>query len=490
MIACDHRELDITGADLSIRQVVEVARHGRKVALPRQAVGRMTRAREIFDAALRRGEKIYGASTSVGPKTTSTIDTGSAREFNRRLLRTHNVACGPVAGADAARATMLVVLNAMASGRVAVRPRLAERIVDALNLGTSFDLHVRGSMGQGDMAPLSDLAIHLFDDEEMVPGEALALLNSSAFSTGSAALALFDLDHYFRLSTLAAALSMEGYAANPSIVSEIALESRPSAGAGRHGGELRAYLKGSYLHEASGPRNLQDPLCFRSIPIVHGAAADALEFAMRQASLELNASQGNPVVSIERGGLAAVANFDSASLCLALDIARLSMAPVVTSSAERVAKLVDVTWSGLPVGLIAEDGIGAPGFNGYAMYQKSIVSEARLLTAPLVGELASSSHSNGVLDRTSMAGLGARRAAELAELFASIVGIELLVAAQAVDLRARRPLAPATTRLHALVRTAVPFAAAGDRPPRMEKLLAQIGPDNADLDRLMGEGAA
>jgi histidine ammonia-lyase len=481
--------VEIAGADLTIAQIVEVARLGRAVALPRPVLDRIAQARELFDAALRRGDRIYGASTSVGPKTTSVIDIASAREFNRRLLRTHNVGHGPTAAPDVVRATMLVALNAMASGRVAVRPLLAQRLADALNQGTLFDLHVRGSMGQGDMAPLSEMAIHLFGEEDLVPGEALALLNSSALSTGAAALALADLQHFFHLSTLAGALSMEGFAANPSIVSEIALESRPFRGAKRHGRALRSYLEGSYLFASGGPRNHQDPLCFRSLPIVHGVADDSLEFAMQQVSLELNSSQGNPVISLERGGLAAVANFDSVSLCMALDVARLAMAPVVTSSAERVAKLVDATWSGLPVGLIVEDGVGAPGFNGYAMYHKSIASEARLLTAPLAGELASSSHSNSVLDRTSMAGLAARRTAELAELFASIVGIELLVAAQAVDMRARRPLGAATARLHGLVRSAVPFAAAGDRPPKVDPLLARIGSEQTDLIRLMREGA-
>ncbi len=87
-----------------------------------------------------------------------------------------------------------------------------------------------------------------------------------------------------------------------------------------------------------------------------------------------------------------------------------------------------------------EDGVGLPGFNGIGQFHKSITSEARLLVAPVVTDLPSSSHSNGNMDRVSMAGLAARRAAELATLCRSIFALELLVAAQAVDLRKVTPL--------------------------------------------------
>ncbi|RXT55990.1 hypothetical protein B6S44_07860 [Bosea sp. Tri-44] len=480
--------VDITGFDLTIDEIVRVSRQKTPVSVTPDAVERMEAARAIVDEAVARGDKVYGVTTSVGAKTGVPLAPERIGEFNRRLLLTHNVAHGPLASPEAVRAMMLVLLNSMASGRLGVRPLLAERLTAALNADRQIDVHIWGSMGQSDMAPITDLALALYGDIELQAGEALALLNSSSLALGTAALAMADLQRSLDLWSLVAALSMEGFAANPSIVSEAALRSRPFAGLKRHGARIRHYLDGSYLFTKGGPRHLQDPLSFRSLPLLHGTAADSLGFAYRQVETEFRSSQNNPIVSLEDRSLVSVANFDTVSLSMALDIARLAFAPVVTASAERVAKLVDSFWSGLTVGLIEEDGVGLPGFNGLAQFHKAITSEARLATAPVVHELASSSHSNGNLDRAGMAGLAARKTAEVASLCRSIAAIELLVAAQAVDIRKATPLGSVTSKLHTLVREVIPFAAAGDRVPHLDPLLQHLEERNSDVQRMIELG--
>jgi len=477
--------VEVTGCDLSLADIVAVARQGAGVRIATAAIDKLARGREVLVAAAARGERIYGVTTSVGPKTSSVISAADAAEFNRRLLQVHNAGHGPLAEPEVVRATLLVLLNSLASGRTGVRPLVAQVIADAINSKRAIEMHVWGSMGQSDMSSMADLAIALFEDIELQAGEALALVNASAMAIAQAALSVVDLDRLLHFSTLVSALSMEGYAANPSIVSDIALRSRPLPGLTAHGLAIRRHLAQSYLLQPGAARNHQDPLCFRSLPMLQGVAHDNLAFARGQVEQELNASQGNPVFSLEDGGLAAVANFDMVSLCMALDVARLGFAPLLTSSTERVAKLVDLTWSGLAAGLIEEDGIGAPGFNGVALFHKAITSEARLLAAPLSGELASSSHSNGVMDRASLAALGARRALELARIGRSIVTMELLVAAQAAELRGRTPLGRSTGRLLAYVREALPFAAAGQRPPNVQPLLDHIAAKPALLDELL-----
>lgn len=481
-------QVAITGFDLTIDQLAQIAREKVPVAVRADAVERMKAARAVVDNAVARGEKVYGVTTSVGAKTGVPLAPDRIGEFNRRLLLTHNVAHGPLAPHEAVRAMMLVLLNSMASGRLGVRPLLAERLAAALNEDRAIDVHIWGSMGQSDMAPITDLALALYGDLELQAGEALAMLNSSALALGTAALAMADLRDVLDQWSLIAALSMEGFAANPSIVSNAALQSRPFAGLKRHGERIRGYLAGSYLFVKGGPRHLQDPLSFRSLPLLHGTAADSMAFAYGQVEAELSASQNNPIVSIEEQALVSVANFDTVSLSMALDIARLGFAPVMTSSAERVAKQVDSFWSGLTVGLIEEDGVGLPGFNGLAQFHKAITSEARLATAPVVHELASSSHSNGNLDRAGMAGLAARKTGEVASLCRSIAAIELMVAAQAVEIRKATPLGAVTGKLHALVREAVPFAAAGDRVPHLDPLLRHLG-ERRDVIQAMLEPA-
>ena len=482
--------VDISGQGLTPAEVVQVARSGARVALTREAVDRIGSARAVVDEVVHKGEKIYGVTSSVGAKTGTMLAPDKIPEFNRRLLLTHNMGHGPLASHETARAMMVVLLNSMATGYLGVRPVMADRLVEALNGDRQVDVHLWGSMGQSDMSPIADLALELYKDHEFAAGEALALLNSSALSIGTAALAFHDLERMLDLATLAGAFSMEGFAANPSIVSEAALNSRPFDGVLRHGRAIRAYLDGSYLMQPGGPRHLQDPLSFRSLPLIHGTAADSFAFAGRQLAIELGASQNNPIVAIEQRQLVSVANFDMVALAMALDIARLAMVPVVTSSTERLAKQADSFWSGLSVGLIEEDGVGLPGFNGLAQFHKSITSEARLLGAPVVSELASSSHSNGNLDRASMAGLAARRTAEMATLCRSIFGMELMVAAQAIEMRKASPLGTVTGRLFAFVREGVPYAGAGQRVPHAGAFLDHLAANEAEIDRLIEAGMA
>ncbi|WP_293795782.1 aromatic amino acid ammonia-lyase [uncultured Bosea sp.] len=482
--------VEITGRNLDPAGIVRVSRFRVRVALAREAMECIGRAREVVDEVVRKGEKIYGVTSSVGAKTGTMLAPDRIPEFNRRLLLTHNMGHGPLASHETVRAMMVVLLNSMATGYLGVRPVMAEMLVEALNTDRRIDVHLWGSMGQSDMSPIADLALELYKDHDFAAGEALALLNSSALSIGTAALAFHDLARMLDFATLAGAFSMEGFAANPSIVSEAALNSRPFDGVLRHGRAIRTYLTGSYLMQPGGPRHLQDPLSFRSLPLIHGNAADSLAFAGRQLAIELSASQNNPIVAVEQRQLVSVANFDMVALATALDIARLAMVPVVTSSTERLAKQADSFWSGLSVGLIEEDGVGLPGFNGLAQFHKSITSEARLLGAPVVSELASSSHSNGNLDRASMAGLAARRTADLATLCRSIFGMELMVAAQAVDMRKSSPLGAGTGQVHAFVRKAVPYAAAGQRVPHAGVLIDYLTANDPEIDRLLQIGTA
>ena len=268
------QKVSITGFDLTPGQISLVARHGATVAVSAEAIERMSVSRSVVEGVVKRAVPVYGVTTSVGAKTGVPLDPEQIPEFNRRLLLTHNVGHGPVAPHDAVRAMMIVLLNSMASGRLGVRPVLAEMLADAINTDRQVRVHVWGSMGQSDMSPIADLALDIYADTELLAGEALALINSSALAIGTAALAIEDLSRLLKWSTLVAALSMKGFAANPSIISEGALLSRPFTGLREHGEKLRRYLEGSYSSKPGGPRHLQDPLSFRSLPLIHGTAAD------------------------------------------------------------------------------------------------------------------------------------------------------------------------------------------------------------------------
>ena len=369
---------------------------------------------------------------------------------------------------------MTRLANGFASGHPGVRIELAQRLVQALDRGECPAVRVLGSLGESDLAPMADLAAGLFTDPDLAPGEGLAILNNNAFSTALAALAVNDAMGLFDAADAAGALSLEAFAANLSILHPAMVASRPYAGLEETVARLRRLLEGSSLWEPGAARNLQDPLTFRSLPVVHGAARDALAYAAGLLAIELNAAQGNPLVVASEERVVSVANFEALPLAAALDLLRIALAPLLTSADERMIKLLETPWSGLPTGLAPKAGTSETGLAIYAVSGEAITAEARLLAQPVSFELASSAGAEGIEDRASMAPLAARRLAEMVGLGERVIAMELLVAAQAAELRGRAPLGRGTAATLALVRRRAPFVGLGDPLPDMEPLLELV----------------
>ena len=255
---------------------------------------------------------------------------------------------------------------------------------------------------------------------------------------------------------VAGALSLEGIAANPTMLHPAIGEARPYPGLRRTLDRLRVLLDGSALWDAGVARNLQDPLSFRNLPQIQGACRDVLDHVDAQLAIELNASQGNPIVVPAEERVISVANFEILPLAVALDYVRIVLATALTSSAERTVKLVGSPWSGLPTGLTPVSGTTEAGLTYLSLAAQSLAVEARLLAQPVSFELTSTSHAEGIEDRTTMAPLAARRVAEMAALGGTVTAIELAVAAQAVQLRGLRQ-GRGTARALAAVRRDVPY---------------------------------
>ena len=461
----------LTGTTLTLEQVLEVARAGAEVELEPAALERMRRAREVAERALAAGEAVYGLSTGVGVRKRAQVGVSEQGDFNTRLIQNHLVGQGDEAADEVVRATLLVLANGFARGAGLAGPRLAQRVVDALNERRRLRVRLLGSLGSADLAPLADLARDLLgDDDGLEAGEGLALLSSNAFATGFAALAVADLERLLATALVAGALDLEAFAANLSVVHPAIARERPYPGLAATLTELGELLAGSGLYEPGAARNLQDPLTFRCLPQVHGAAVDALAFARTQLELELNSAQGNPLVDVDGEQILAVGNFDPLPLATALDLLRIALAPVLTSANERMVKLLQAPLSGLPEGLSPRAGSAEDSLSEYGPAGQALTAEARLLAQPVSYELASSAHAEGIEDRMTMAPLAARRLAEMVSLGERIVTIELLVACQAIDLREHR-LGDGTSRAHELVRERVQFKREEDPiPPTLEPL--------------------
>ena len=453
----------LLGTDLTLEEVVRVARGGEQVELAPAAVERMQATRAVVRDVLAGGQDVYGFTTGVGMRKRFSAPEEQAR-FNRALIKGHLVGQGAEAPTDVVRAHMVRMANGLALGAAGARPELAQLFVDALNSGVTPPVRVLGSVGQADLAANADLANGALGNFELAEGEALALVDNNAFSTAFAALSVVDCGVLLDSLDVAAALDLEAFAANTGMLDPAIGEARPYPGLQSTIARLRELLVGSYLWSQE-PRSLQDPLTFRSLPQVHGAARDALSYVEGVLSIELNAHQGNPLVVVEDARIVSVGNFDVVPLAAALDFLRIALAPVLTSAAERALKLLQAPLTGLPEGLGARPGLAEPALSELGAAVQGLVAEARLLAQPVSFELASTSQHEGIEDRTTMAPLAARRLAEMVGLGARVVAVELTIAAQAVDLRGRPALGSGSGRAFALVRKRIPFTDAGEALP-------------------------
>jgi histidine ammonia-lyase len=469
----------VSGFALSQADVVAVGRERVQVVLADGVHGRLDAACRTLDRALAAGVPVYCVSVGAGASKASAVDPVARERFERLLIRNSMVGQGPPAERAAVRGTLLVIVNLLASGRAAVRAETVQRLLDALNEDRIPSVPLLGSLGQADLAPLAHLVFGIVGDQPLRPGESVALTSTNAFSTALAAFALHDAQAFLATLAATAGLAFEGFRANPSPLHPAVEQVRPYAGLVRARRALEQALAGSRLHDAGEPRNLQDPLSYRNVAQVLGAAGDAVAHASSQLEVELNAHQSNPLILPETDEIVAVANFEALPVALALDYARLGLAAAITSSAERVVKLLQRSHSGLPSGLRHAPGadLALEVFSATAL---ALAGEARLLAAPVSNELPSTSLEDGIEDRMTFAPLAARRLTDQIDLGLRVAAIELLCAGEAIDIRRAHgetidPLGAGAQRTYALLRRHLrPVGPLGDVPLDLEPLLADL----------------
>ena len=467
--------VELTGASLTLDDVVRVARDGVRVEVTAQARDRMRARRAIVEEVAAAGTPTYGVTTGVGMRRDAAVSADDARAFNRSAISGHLVGLGPPAPDDVVRAALLRLANGLVAGYQGVRPEVADALVSTLNDRATTAVSLLGTLGQADLAQNADLAHGALTALELQVGEAGALLANNAFSTAQAALAVVDTRSLLAWTDVAAMFDFEAFRANTDALHTEIANARPYPGIAETIERLRALLAGSGLWEAGAARFLQDPLTFRCVPQLQGAARDALRFVEEQLEIELNAHQGNPLVVLDERRLVSVGNFDSQPLAAALDFLRIALAPVLTAAVERTLKLLSPRFSGLSEGLVATEGTWQDGLSELGVAAQAIAAEARLLAAPVSFELASTMQESGVEDRTALTSLGARRTSEMLDLGARVIAIELTVAAQAVDLHGPLTLGEGVTSVRTAVRERVPLLDFPEQMPLpLEALAAWI----------------
>ena len=431
----------------------------------------MDEARAVVERLVAAGEVVYGITTGFGDLAGTYIPPADARQLQENLLMSHAVGVGAPLPRDVVRAMLLLRANTLALGHSGCRPVLVDRLLAFLEAGIHPVVPAQGSVGaSGDLAPLAHLALPLIGRGEaelggrVMPGllalreagiepltleakEGLALLNGTQLMSALGALLLADADRLTRTASVAAAQSVEALLGTDVPYAAVYQLARPHPGQVAVAAELRHLLRDSGLMAAhhGSTHKVQDLYSLRCVPQVHGAIRDALDYLRRVLDVELNSATDNPLVFPEGGAAAAdVAatggglvisggNFHGEPVALALDFAKLAVAELGAISERRVALLLDARLNGgLPPFLAPASGLNS-GMMILQYTAAALASENKVLVHPASADSIPTSANQE--DHVSMGPIAGRHALDVLANVARIIAIELLVGAQALDLR-------------------------------------------------------
>ena len=471
------RDVVLNGQDLTLEQVVEVAVSKRLVALSDTAEARLAASRAVVEELAAGDRPVYGLNTGLGALRTFRVPAEDAAAFQRKILASHAVGIPPDYPPQVSRAIMLARLNGMARGGAGVSPAVFHRLLLLLNRDIVPVIPRRGSVGMADLAPLAHMSLPLIGEGEVwLAGERMpadvalaraglapidlgtkdgvSLVSANSAATGHGALVLARMVKLLSHADLAAALSIDAFLANPSPLDERLITVRPHQGQVLTTMRLRALLEGSSCHDPKFRRSLQDPISFRCIPHVHGPCQETLAVARRVVEMELNSTTDNPVVLPEARDIVSNGNFHPAGLALAFETLSLSIAHLASIAASRTLRLNDPSMTGLPAQLIARAGLNS----GLGVVQKTVTmlnAQVRYLAAP--ASLDFMPVAGSIEDHSTMATTVVGKLEEQIEACEQILSIELLTAAQAIDLREGTTLGRGTRAAYERLREKVPF---------------------------------
>src|SRR3954470_8834870 len=475
----------LSGSDLTLEQVGAAAAGGARIEIASHARERVRAARALVDRIAKGDVPTYGINTGFGTLAEVSIPRADLQTLQRNLILSHSAGTGQPLPAPEVRALMLLRANVLSGGYSGIRESTLDLLVQMLERDVIPVVPEKGSVGaSGDLAPLAHLALVLigegeaFFKGERLPGrealsraglqpvvleakEGLALVNGTQAMQAVGALALLAAERCARIADIAAAMTVESLMGSHKPFLSAIHRVRGHEGQSRVAADLRALLAKSEInasHQDEHCGKVQDPYSLRCSPQVHGAARDALTFVRRTLAIEANAGTDNPLVFAEgfedvaAGTIVSGGNFHGQPVSQALDLLAIACVQLQTISERRVEQLVNPSLSGLPAFLARNSGLNS-GFMIAQVTAAALAAESKVLAHPACVDSIPSSA--GREDHVSMGMTAALKARTAVENAASGLAIELLVAAQALDLRAPMKAGTGAAAAHAAIRAKV-----------------------------------
>ncbi|MFZ0012772.1 MAG: aromatic amino acid ammonia-lyase, partial [Acidimicrobiia bacterium] len=364
----DARTVEISQSDLTLEEVLSVA-EGAPVKLTEATFELIGRSRDVVDKAVERGDAIYGVTTGVGHARDQRLPHEALAAMQPFLVEMHLGALGEPLPVRLVRAGMVARLNGFARGGAGVSMDVVRTLETMLNRGVHPIVPRFGSVGAGDLGQLALLgramlgrgevdfrgkvvpAVDALDQAGITPvtlqpKDALGIISSNAITIGHGISTWQDLSRLLDLADLVAAISMEAFGANPSFIDPAVSGVRHSPGQAETAHNLRDALAASARIDPA-TASVQDPISFRVVPQVHGAARDMLSRLATDLVRELNASADNPMVDVDSERVLSNGNFHVMNVALAAESTKLALAHVGMLAERRCGQLWDTVVSSM-----------------------------------------------------------------------------------------------------------------------------------------------
>ena len=468
----------LSGRDLSLHTMLQVARYGAPVALAPEALERMVRARQQVEDILSASRPVYGINTGFGAFSQESISQDQLNLLQHNLIVSHAVGVGAPLPREAVRAMLLLRANALCQGHSGIRPQVVQLLCDMLNAGVHPVIPEQGSLGaSGDLAPLAHMALVLMGkgeaefEDQVLPGlqameragltmvelqakEGLALINGTQMMGAVGGIALMDALMAAQLADIIASLTIEALRGLPQAFDARIHQLRPHSGQGLVAQNIRQLCACFQWENGAPTHRVQDAYSLRCIPQVHGAVRDALKHVQDVLEVEYNAVTDNPLLFPDDGDVLSGGNFHGEPLALALDYAGIAAAELANISERRLERMVNPQLNdGLPAFLVTGGGLNS-GMMIVQYAAAALVSENKVLAHPAsVDSIPSSANQE---DHVSMGAHAARKVRRIVDNTLNVLAYECLVAAQALTLRGSQ-LSPVHEKLMGLIRGHVPF---------------------------------
>lgn len=420
---------------------------------------------------------IYGVNTGFGSLCETRVGSDQMEKLQLNHVVSHACGVGDAAPVEVARLTMLVKLLTFRSGHTGISRPTVERLLDLWNHDLVPVIPKRGTVGaSGDLAPLAHMALPLLGlgqvsrDGEVVAGgraladmgwaplrlapkEGLALTNGVQYINAWALHSLLAIDDLVRVADLIAALSIQGFSASQTFYHHLYHETSHHRERQVVAQNLRRLLEGSNHFELpSCNRSQQDPYSFRCLPQVHAAVRQTVRHALQVIEDEVNGVSDNPLFFPDEDQILFGGNLHGESTAMVLDFLAIAVTELASISERRTYQLLSGQ-RGLPDFLAHSPGLDS-GFMIPQYTSAALVNECKVLSSPASVDTIATCQLQE--DHVSMGGTAAYKLAQIVQNCEYVLAVELLTAAQAIDLNRGLRLSPRTEEVHRELRRHVP----------------------------------